>query len=98
MDSPPPPVPAEALYGASTQRAVLNFPVSHQPVDPGIIHAYGLIKWAAAHVNGELGHVPVEKTALIQQAAQEVYEQLDELGITKEQLTAALDPASMTNA
>ena len=74
MDSPPPPVPAEALYGASTQRAVLNFPVSHQPVDPGIIHAYGLIKWAAAHVNGELGHVPVEKTALIQQAAQEVYE------------------------
>jgi len=68
------PVPAEALYGASTQRAVLNFPVSHQPVDPGIIHAYGLIKWAAAHVNGELGHVPIEKTALIQQAAQEVYE------------------------
>ena len=72
------PVPANALYGASTQRAVLNFPVSHQPVDPGVIRAYGLIKWAAARVNGELGHVPREKTDLIEQAAREVFEgQLD---------------------
>ncbi|MFM1560602.1 MAG: class II fumarate hydratase [Roseibacillus sp.] len=67
-------VPAEALYGASTQRAVLNFPVSHEPVEPGIVHAFGLIKWAAARVNGELGHVSTEKTALIETAAQEVYE------------------------
>ncbi|NNC89591.1 MAG: class II fumarate hydratase [Akkermansiaceae bacterium] len=68
------PVPADALYGASTQRAVLNFPVSHEPVDPGIVHAFGLIKWAAARVNGELGHVDKAKTALIEQAAQEVHE------------------------
>lgn len=68
------PVPADALYGASTQRAVLNFPVSGHPVDPGMIHAYGLIKWAAARVNGELGHVTKDKTALIEKAAQEVYE------------------------
>lgn len=66
------PVPSQALYGASTQRAVLNFPISQQPVDPGIIRAYGLIKLAAARVNGELGHVPREKTALIEQAALEV--------------------------
>ena len=73
------PVPSDALYGASTQRAVLNFPVSHRPVDPGIVHAYGLIKWAAARVNGELGHVAKEKTELIEQAAEEVYEgKLDE--------------------
>ncbi len=68
------PVPADALYGASTQRAVLNFPVSHEPVEAGMVRAFGLIKWAAARVNGELGHVPVEKTRLIEQAAQEVYE------------------------
>ena len=68
------PVPATALYGASTQRAVLNFPVSHEPVEPGIVHAFGLIKWAAARVNGELGHVAKEKTDLIERAAQEVYE------------------------
>ena len=38
------PVPTEALYGASTQRAVLNFPVSGQVIPVSIIHAYGLIK------------------------------------------------------
>ena len=63
------PVPAEALYGASTQRAVLNFPVSHESVESGMVRAFGLIKWAAARVNGELGHLPTEKTALIEQAA-----------------------------
>jgi fumarate hydratase class II len=68
------PVPADALYGASTQRAVLNFPVSGEPVESGIVSAYGLIKWAAARVNGELGHVDKDKTALIEQAAEEVYE------------------------
>ena len=68
------PVPAEALYGASTQRAVLNFPVSREPVESGIVRAFGLIKWAAARVNGELGHVPTTKTLLIEKAAEEVYE------------------------
>ncbi len=68
------PVPADALYGASTQRAVLNFPVSGEPVEPGIIHAFGLIKWAAAITNGELGHVPKDKTEIIERIAQEVYE------------------------
>ena len=68
------PVPAEALYGASTQRAVLNFPISNESVESGVIHAFGLIKWAAARVNGELGHIPPEKTPLIEQAAREVYE------------------------
>ena len=67
-------VPAEALYGASTQRAALNFPISGLPVDPGIVRAYGLIKWAAARTNGELGHVPKEKTDLIERAAEEVIE------------------------
>ncbi len=41
-------VPEDALWGASTQRAVLNFPVSGEVLDPALIHAYGLIKWAAA--------------------------------------------------
>ena len=44
-----------------------------------MVRAFGLIKWAAARVNGELGHIPTEKTALIEQAAREVYEgKLDE--------------------
>ena len=68
------PVPTSALYGASTQRAVLNFPVSHQPVDPLMVRAYGLIKLAAAQTNGELGVVELQKTAAIEKAAREVFE------------------------
>lgn len=67
-------VPKEALYGASTQRAVLNFPVSGQVIPSSIIHAYGLIKWAAARVNGELGLLPKDKSDLIEQAALEIAE------------------------
>ncbi|MBX3351913.1 MAG: class II fumarate hydratase [Phycisphaeraceae bacterium] len=48
-------VPADALYGASTQRAVLNFPVSGRPVPEAIIHAYALLKAACATVNRDLG-------------------------------------------
>ncbi len=67
-------VPADALYGASTQRAVINFPISGETLSPYIIHAYGLIKWAAARVNGELGHVETTLTDKIEVAAKEVYE------------------------
>jgi len=72
-------VPEGALYGASTQRAVLNFPISGVPVGPEIVHAYGLIKWAAAKANGELGVIPEDKAELVARAAWEVYEgKLDE--------------------
>ena len=67
-------VPKEALYGASTQRAVLNFPVSGQLIPGAVIHAYGLIKWAAARANHSLGLLPEDKAALIEQAALEVAE------------------------
>lgn len=72
-------VPAEALYGASTQRAVLNFPVSGQKIPLPVIHAYGLIKRAAAEANSELGLLAQTKKAAIVQAAQEVADgKLDE--------------------
>ena len=41
-------LPADALYGASTQRAVENFPISGQPLPTGLIRAIGLIKLAEA--------------------------------------------------
>jgi len=73
------PVPADALYGASTQRAVLNFPVSGRPVPLPIIYAYGLIKGTVAQTHAELGILPQDKADLIQQAAQEIAEgKLDE--------------------
>lgn len=48
-------VPAKAYYGAQTQRAVENFPVSGWPLPPALIHAMGLVKWACAKANRQLG-------------------------------------------
>src|SRR3954447_23861192 len=47
-------VPADAYYGASTQRAVLNFPISGQPFPRRFIRALALVKQAAAEANAEL--------------------------------------------
>ena len=65
-------VPDDALYGASTQRAVLNFPVSGRPMPAAFVHGLGLVKLACAVANEELGILSVEKSRLIQQIAQEV--------------------------
>ncbi len=51
-------VPADALYGAQTQRAALNFPVSGQAMPAGFIRALALVKWAAAEANMQLGLLP----------------------------------------
>lgn len=66
------PVPDDALYGASTQRAVLNFPISGRPLPAPFIRALGLVKHACARANEELHLLSREKSALIQQAAQEI--------------------------
>jgi len=66
------PVPEEALYGASTQRAVLNFPVSGRPMPEGFLRGLGLVKLACALANEELGRLSPEKSRLIQQAAREI--------------------------
>ncbi|HQU08399.1 MAG TPA: lyase family protein, partial [Opitutales bacterium] len=65
-------VPQEALYGASTQRAVLNFPISGKPMPAGFIRAIGLLKSACATANEQLGRLPKEKADLIRQVSQEI--------------------------
>ncbi len=65
-------VPAAAMYGPQTQRAVDNFPVSGQPMPGPFIHALGLIKGAAARVNAELGTVDKDIARAIEEAAMEV--------------------------
>ena len=47
-------VPADALYGASTARAVDNFPIAKRPVPPSVIHAFGQLKSACAQANRQL--------------------------------------------
>ena len=51
-------VPVDALWGAQTQRAVENFPISGRPVDPRVIRALALIKSEAAKVNAGSSEVP----------------------------------------
>jgi fumarate hydratase class II len=65
-------VPAGALYGASTQRAVLNFPISGQRFPRRFILAQALVKKAAAEVNAELGLLDLDKASAISAAAQAV--------------------------
>ena len=48
-------VPAQAYYGAQTQRAVDNFPISGWPLPPDLIHGMGLVKYAAGVANRDLG-------------------------------------------
>jgi len=67
-------VPAGALYGAQTQRAMENFPVSGQRFPRRFIQALGLVKKAAAITNGELGQVDREISQAIASAAGEVEE------------------------
>jgi fumarate hydratase class II len=65
-------VPADALYGASTARAVQNFPIANRPLPPAVIHAFGHLKAACAQANKDLGKLPPELADAIIQAADEV--------------------------
>jgi fumarate hydratase class II len=65
-------VPAAALYGAQTARAIENFPISGQPFPRSFLRALGLIKRHAARTNAELTFLPPPLAAAIEQAAQEV--------------------------
>lgn len=67
-------VPIDALWGASTQRAVLNFPVSGAGMAPEFVRALGLVKWACAQANMELGTLAPELGEAISDAAMTIYE------------------------
>ena len=67
-------VPAAALWGAQTQRAVQNFRISGRPMPRGFIRALGLIKAAAAQTNANLGLLPKTRAAAIRRAAMAVAE------------------------
>ncbi len=65
-------VPSWALWGASTQRAVENFPISGRGVPVEVVHAFGLLKAACAKVNQQLGKLPSQLADPIIHAAQQV--------------------------
>ena len=65
-------VPADALYGANTRRAELNFPISDLRFNRSFIRAIGQVKQSAAVVNQDLGQLDPELSRAIVEAAQEV--------------------------
>lgn len=65
-------VPDDALWGAQTQRAIENFPLSGLPMPRRFIRALGLVKWAAAGANAELGLLTSDMAVAVQKAALEV--------------------------
>jgi len=65
-------VPAEALYGVHTDRALENFPLSGRPVNPALIRAFGAVKLACARTNHELGWWDATKAQAIEEACQEM--------------------------
>jgi fumarate hydratase class II len=67
-------VPANALYGAQTERAVENFPISDKRFPRRFLRSLGLIKSAAARINGRMGHLPVDLAERIEAAAEQVVE------------------------
>ena len=70
-------VPAHVLYGASTQRAVLNFPVSGRPVSPQVIGAFALLKKACAETNVQLGRLDQRRGRLIERACGQIWAGLE---------------------
>ncbi|MEQ9545233.1 MAG: class II fumarate hydratase [Marinobacter sp.] len=65
-------VPADALWGAQTQRAIDNFPVSGQPMPSAFIAAVARIKQAAAEANASLGYLDNEKRDAIVEACEQL--------------------------
>lgn len=65
-------VPSNVYWGAQTQRSIQNFPIGSEQMPKALIHAFGLLKLAAAHVNQELKLLDPTLARIIIQAAQEV--------------------------
>lgn len=65
-------VPADRYWGAQTQRSIQNFAIGDQRLGRTFIRAYGIVKQAAAEVNGAVGDIPEKYRAVIDAAAQEV--------------------------
>ncbi|QDU70990.1 class II fumarate hydratase [Mucisphaera calidilacus] len=66
------PVPADALYGASTARAVDNFPIANEPLSPAMISAFGHLKAACAQANLDLSKLDAKLAQVIIAASDEV--------------------------
>ena len=65
-------VPSDALYGATTQRAVLNFPIANRPVPMEVVYAFAMLKQACAETNNSLGKLDARRKNLIVRACNQI--------------------------
>ncbi|MBP6500994.1 MAG: class II fumarate hydratase, partial [Thauera sp.] len=65
-------VPANAYWGAQTQRSLINFAIGDERMPLAIVHALALVKKAAARVHTRDGELPTDIARLIEQAADEI--------------------------
>jgi fumarate hydratase class II len=65
-------VPADHYWGAQTERSLHHFAISDETMPPALIKAFGILKFASAEVNHELGKLDKERAMLIEEAAREV--------------------------
>ncbi len=91
-------VPADAYYGASTQRAVENFPISSHRFGRRFIWALGLIKGSAAEISGRQGHLDQDKADAIRAAADEVVDGLHDQQFVLDIFQTGSGTSTNTNA
>src|SRR5579863_10074090 len=65
-------VPDDVYWGAQTARSLIHFAIGQDVMPPELIHAFGILKKAAALVNAELGTLSAQKAGWIVQASEEV--------------------------
>jgi aspartate ammonia-lyase len=90
-------VPADALYGVHTVRAVENFPLALRPVNSALIHAYGAVKLACAQTNHELGWWDEIKARAIEAACVEMTEGLLDSSIVVDALQGGAGTSTNMN-
>jgi aspartate ammonia-lyase len=90
-------VPADALHGIYTERAIENFPLALRPVNPALIHAYGAVKLACAQTNHELGSWDDSKAKAIQAACTEMMDGLLDAAIRVDALQGGAGTSTNMN-
>ncbi len=88
-------VPADALFGAHTVRALENFPLARRPVHPMLVRAFGAVKLAAARVNLRLGYLELDEAAA--QAVLDACQEMRDGGLTEHVVVDALQGGAGTS-
>jgi len=71
-------VPSNHYWGAQTERSLHHFAIGHETMPLALIRAFGILKFASAQVNRDLGKIDSERASLIERASREVIDGVSE--------------------